>query len=319
MTILAYVPNYLPHYASGDTTMLHRIITYLQSCGHDCTVMLPRSVEPYTFEGVNVVPRQGSAFGKYDLIITQLDCTRETLQLAKGRPIIWMQHNTFGYPSVNAAQCGVIYNGESSRAAMGWNNEGYVLTPPVDYTEYQQSHGEYITLINCNENKGGKVLHKIAAAMPDRQFIAVKGAYGEQFAPALPNVRVFEHTNDLKPIYARTRVLLMPSHYESWGMTATEAMCCGIPVIATPTFGLLENIGKSGIFVQRENIQGWMDAINKLDGKKEYQEASAHAKKRAIELHPKEKLEGLEKWVKKFVHNHTKKNGIQPNFRQHQH
>jgi hypothetical protein len=313
MTILAYAPNYLPQYAAGDTVMLHEIITYLQSQGHDCTVMLPKLSEPYEYNGVKVIPRQAGLFNKVDLILTQLDCTRETLQLSKGKPVIWIQHNTFGYPSVYASDCGVIYNGEASKDAMGWDNDGFVLPPPVWTDKYEQSTGAAITLINCNENKGGKILDRIARAMPHKQFIAVKGAYGEQFAPDLPNVLVIEHTSDMRPIYANTRILIMPSLYESWGRVATEAMSCGIPVIATPTFGLIENIGKGGIFVRRENIDQWMDAIKKLDGKKEYEEAQAYSRKRAMELQPGKKLEQMHGWIKEFVKKKTEKHGIQHN------
>ena len=318
--ILAYVPNFLPSYAAGDTVMLYEILAYLLNKGHECTVMLPRAVEPYNYKGIAVIPRSSSAFRHADLIMTQLDCTKETIQLGAGRPIIWVQHNTFPYGSIESnPHIGVIYNGEASRKAMGWANDGFVLPPPVNYLNWQRTNGDCITLVNCNENKGGKILAKIAQSMPHKQFIAVKGAYGEQHAPDLPNVHVLDHTNNMQAVYNCTRVLIMPSLYESWGRVATEAMSCGIPVIATPTFGLVENIGESGIFVQRENIQGWMDAINKLDGKKEYKAASEAATKRAIELHPGKKLEGMEKWVTKFVQKHKEKNGIQSGIRHHQH
>jgi glycosyltransferase involved in cell wall biosynthesis len=115
-------------------------------------------------------------------------------------------------------------------------------------------------------------------------------------------VEVIEHTEDIRAIYKRTKILLMPSEYESWGRTATEAMCSGIPIICTPTFGLKENCLNSAIFVERNNIDGWMKEIEKLQGKKEYTEASLKSTMRAKELHPKKKLEQLEQWIKKKIY-----------------
>lgn len=282
--------------------------------------MLPKAVEPYQYKGIDVIGRNSSAFRQTDLIITQLDCTKESIQLGASKPIIWVQHNTFPYGSIESnPHIGVIYNGEASRNAMGWANDGFVLPPPVNYMDWQRTDGKCITLVNCNENKGGKILSKIAQAMPDRQFIAVRGAYGEQHVPNLPNVTALDHTNNMQAVYNCTRIVIMPSLYESWGRVATEAMCCGIPVIASPTFGLIENIGNSGIFVERDNLQGWMEAIKKLDGKKEYQDASEYAHKRAMELHPSKKLESMEKWVSKFVQKHKEKHGLQFSPRHNQH
>jgi glycosyltransferase involved in cell wall biosynthesis len=101
----------------------------------------------------------------------------------------------------------------------------------------------------------------------------------------------------MRGVYSKTDILIMPSKYESWGRTATEAMASGIPVISTDTPGLRENVGESGIFCDRNNINEWVMAIRKLKGKKEYEEASAKAKKRALELRPDRKLEIFEEQI----------------------
>ncbi|MFE4971343.1 glycosyltransferase [Kitasatospora sp. NPDC056651] len=50
-------------------------------------------------------------------------------------------------------------------------------------------------------------------------------------------------------VYARSRVVLMPSSHESWGRVGVEAFASGIPVIAHPTPGLAECLGHAGIYV----------------------------------------------------------------------
>ncbi|MFI1769152.1 glycosyltransferase family 4 protein [Streptomyces sp. NPDC020800] len=58
-------------------------------------------------------------------------------------------------------------------------------------------------------------------------------------------------------VYSRSRVMLMPSLYESWGRVAVEAFASGIPVIAHPTPGLVESLGEAGIFAYRDDLNAW--------------------------------------------------------------
>jgi D-inositol-3-phosphate glycosyltransferase len=55
--------------------------------------------------------------------------------------------------------------------------------------------------------------------------------------------------------YSAAEVVVMPSHYESFGMVALEAMACGTPVIASEVGGLryLIKEGETGYFVPMQN------------------------------------------------------------------
>jgi D-inositol-3-phosphate glycosyltransferase len=54
--------------------------------------------------------------------------------------------------------------------------------------------------------------------------------------------------------YSAAEVLVMPSHYESFGMVALEAMACGTPVIASEVGGLayLVRDGETGFTIPAE-------------------------------------------------------------------
>jgi glycosyltransferase involved in cell wall biosynthesis len=77
-------------------------------------------------------------------------------------------------------------------------------------------------------------------------------------------------------------------------------MCSGIPVVCTPTSGLVENCGNAGIFVRdREDIDKWAKEINKLFDEKAYSKASEKAKARSRELDPRKNLDEFAEWLRK--------------------
>jgi len=59
----------------------------------------------------------------------------------------------------------------------------------------------------------------------------------------------------LQYYYSAAEVVVMPSHYESFGMVALEAMACGTPVIASEVGGLafLVQDGETGFHVEDQN------------------------------------------------------------------
>ncbi len=70
----------------------------------------------------------------------------------------------------------------------------------------------------------------------------------------------------LQYYYAAAEMLVMPSHYESFGMVALEAMACGTPVIASDVGGLsvLVQHNKTGLRVKVNDPSELARAIEKL-------------------------------------------------------
>ncbi len=68
--------------------------------------------------------------------------------------------------------------------------------------------------------------------------------------------------------YSAAEVLVMPSHYESFGMVALEAMACGTPVVASQVGGLafLVQDGVTGFHVPDQDEEALCDRLTRLLG-----------------------------------------------------
>lgn len=317
--------------------MLHHIFKYLISKGHQCRVCLHHASrynikQDYTYEGVEVIiGKVCGQVGTYewaDIVLTHLDLTQFSIIMAREakRPLVHFVHNDIPYQSIQQSdyRTYIAYNSQWIKDKIGYPQQGIVIHPPCNRDFYSaETKGEYITLVSLNERKGGYKLLEIARAMPDKKFIGVIGSYDNPGPMALgqmeivnqlmqlPNVEIVPNTPDIMATYRRTKILIMPSDYESWGRTATEVMCSGIPVICTPTPGLKENCNYAGIFVGSEledvkpgqacvdtgSVEDWVKAIRSLDNPKEYEKYSLLCRQRAAELDPVKELEAFEQFL----------------------
>lgn len=332
MRILWSIHLYPPAHNCGSEYVAHHVNKFLLTKGHHCRVILHQyKDDPYFFEGVEVFPATGhvDAYRWADIICTHLDFTQYTILMANQaqRPLIHFIHNDIEYSSVSNSFRGqsVVYNSNWIKEAINYKWPSYVLHPPCDQSYYNVNEdpvkNEFITLVSLNERKGGYIFKKIAEKMPDRKFLGVIGSYDnpgkmnltqEQIVTSMPpNVTIVPNSPDILSVYKKTRILLMPSDYESWGRTATEAMCSGIPVICTPTPGLKENCGPAADYVGNL-LEGynpgdpcvypglsedWVKAIKTLDNRDYYRKKSLLCRQRAFELNPTKELEGLEQFI----------------------
>lgn len=307
---VARVHAYPPDHNAGAEWALHEMLRALVQQGHEATVWLSQwaaSREPYEVDGVRVVPhgtdgRFAVAAAQAAVLVSHLENVPFTACLARGHgvPLVVVCHNTFDLtwqPMASGSTTLAVLNSKwmLEEAAEYFHGQTQrpdrmlVVRPPVWPAEYRTRPGECITLVNCTATKGIGVLADLAGRMPDRKFLAVRGGYGEQQPPDLPNVLVLDHMDGHRmrdEVYARTRILLMPSDYESWGRVGVEAMASGIPVIAHPTEGLTESLAAAGIFHDRENAGAWQTAIEALDDPTTYRAASRRAKARSKALDP---------------------------------
>jgi glycosyltransferase involved in cell wall biosynthesis len=59
---------------------------------------------------------------------------------------------------------------------------------------------------------------------------------------------------DLAVVIAGARALIYPSIYEGFGLPPLEAMCCGVPVIASNASSLPEVVGNAGILIDPHDV-----------------------------------------------------------------
>ncbi|MGK5530679.1 glycosyltransferase family 4 protein [Streptomyces sp. URMC 129] len=310
MSIAARVYGYPPAHNAGSEWMLHSMLRPLSARGHRVTVWLshPGSIKKsYDIDGVRVVPYQeGGDFAavaqRADVLLSHFENVPLVSGLARARriPVVVLCHDNFATSFHNAAGADlVVYNSEWIRRDGEIYYARYpreflpgrtiVVRPPVIAEDYRTDPGDCATLVNLNPDKGGDIFWQIAAWTPEWTFLGVRGAYGAQVPPPtrLPNCEIIDGvTGDQMrtKVYGRSRVMLMPSLYESWGRVAVEAFASGIPVIAHPTPGLVESLGKAGIFAYRDDLNAWIHALRSLRDPKNWERASRRATARSDEL-----------------------------------
>lgn len=293
MKILAHLHGYPPVHNAGAEYAAHALLTWLSARGHDVTVFASLRATPGVVDGVKVVMHLINArliklYQDADIVLTHLDETGRAMFLAKqtGKPLVHYVHNDaqlahHGVTPRSAALC--VMNAQWIAETLNWRGPQCVVTPPILPARYRvKTPGTGVLLANMNENKGAATFWALAERLPHVPFVGVKGAYGVQEIPSVlpPNVTILGPTSDMREVFARTRVVLMPSAYESWGRVAMEAAVSGIPTICHPTPGLRECLGDAGIYVDRADTDGYAAAIERLLKPRVYATAAKKARAR---------------------------------------
>jgi len=326
--ILAAVHLYPPKHLCGGEMYLHRLLKKLQGEGCEVRVLLLNAqfygiTRVYVYDGIEVYPNDRDVILANlewtDAFITHLDYTQQVIGygLVYKKPVIHLVHNNHRRPDILQERIGqaIIYNSEHVARSIDYPFPSIVLHPPCNWRDWDDdqdhSQADFITLVNLDGNKGGKILTQIALAMPDKRFLGVTGSYSSppeegQHVRQPANVTVIPKTSRMKSeVYGRTRILIAPSKYESWGMVMTEAMASGIPVIATALPGPMENCGEAGTYIEdREDIDAWIRAIRSTENQTTYHEKALAARQRSRELDPEVELQVAADWIKKVSYFH---------------
>lgn len=317
MKIAAMTHFAVPFRNAGGETVLHQLLKALVEAGHEIDLWMTDCPEapPYSeHEGIRIhstkrhplVAVQHIVTSKPDVVITQFHRAQLILQRARraGLKTVYIAHNdmmgTHTVPLKMKPDLMVV-NSDWVRASMlekvALPESTIVIHPPLDARHRVPTTGDAVTMLNLNADKGSHVFYEMAERFPETKFLGVLGSHGQQVIRQMPNVEIVPNTPDLKPIWEQTKVVLMPSIYESYGLVAAEAGLSGIPTISAPTPGLVESRGKAGIHVKRDNLDGWEQALGLLlIDAGAYEEASEVSRKRSTAL-LQETTRNMKMWV----------------------
>lgn len=158
------------------------------------------------------------------------------------------------------------------------NVKAHLVYPPMNRADYSvaKTSDDYITVINPVPAKGGELLETIVGELPGERFLFVDGwelevhdPYWQRFRErmrAFTNVTIIPRTPDIRTVFSKTKLLLVPSQWdEAFGRVVWEAQCSGIPSIVSAIGGLQEPLGEGGeLVVDYQNPIAWVNAIRQI-------------------------------------------------------
>jgi glycosyltransferase involved in cell wall biosynthesis len=201
--------------------------------------------------------------------------------LDQGVPVVAYLHNATFDPAKDEYpdHAGVTYVANSRFTAAAFEARfgmpAEVVHPLVQPDWYRvESSREVVTFVNPTPLKGVEVALALAAARPDIPFAFVESwpldrrtlRSLRREVQGLGNVALVPRTEDMRRVYGRSRLVLMPTRIdEAWGRVVTEAQVSGIPAIAVDRGGLPEAVGPGGILVDpAAPVSAWAEALGSL-------------------------------------------------------
>jgi glycosyltransferase involved in cell wall biosynthesis len=137
------------------------------------------------------------------------------------------------------------------------------------YNKYKIVKPYYLVVGHRWPHKNSILFFKAAAQTPAlKEFeILITGGNDkleEEYLPYMKNIKyqvLHLSEEDLSLAYSAALALVYPSLYEGFGLPVLEAMQSACPVITSPNSSLLEIGDASCLFVQKDDIQGMVEAL----------------------------------------------------------
>lgn len=278
MLFVAYVHAYVPTHNAGAETTLHDILKAFVRAGHEAVVVLKERPnlrgKEFEYQGVKVVQAADKRtilhyLPRADAVFTHFECAPRASLLAQKfkKPLIHLVHNDY-----DIIKRQIAHGTDVAILNTDWLADKYkdlevmkfIVHPPINPEDYKTERGKKVTLVNLWDKKGHETFYELARRMPEVEFLGVKGGYGFQNILELPNVEIMENTPNMKEVYSKTKVILMPSEYESYGRVAVEASASSIPAVVTPTQGLREALGDAALYAPYKDMDAWEKALRSI-------------------------------------------------------
>lgn len=146
-----------------------------------------------------------------------------------------------------------------------------MIPPVIEPDAYRcDPRGDAVLFVNPVAIKGVHIAEQVARSLPHRRFIFVRSWTDHAVTPhravSLPNVEWAASTHDMRPLFERTRLILVPSVWEeSSARVLGEAQVSGIPAIASDRGGLVESVGGGGVCLPlAAAVEQWCAAVEAM-------------------------------------------------------
>jgi hypothetical protein len=326
----------LSGWSMGGEVSLHRTLTAL----NEPVTVLTRTPKPYVLDGITVQPITIA-----DVLNIDADPTPLVWQLAKLDATTVIAQNELSAPAVKAAHTlgipaivsihtpprygrhlreavrtadAVIMN--THQSAQEWRHpRTFVLHPPISALppKPRTPTGTHYTLLSNLHNKGVRIVLELASRMPDKRFLIVRspaeithGIEGfNELAAALPNVTVKPRVSPerVHEYLAPTRILLVPSKMETYGLSAIEAAGYGIPTVGITNMHVAEGISDAQYGTSPLNVDETAQGIATIEAGYATWSTKARARAEAIMERQTRELTALPEWINAIRDRHTRR------------
>jgi glycosyltransferase involved in cell wall biosynthesis len=160
----------------------------------------------------------------------------------------------------------------------------HVCPPIIDAADYlsgsqgpregDEGTAQRVLFVNPVPSKGVELAFALAEACPEIGFDFVQSwplqaswaRQCESRARALPNVAWMQATDDMRPVYGRARLVLVPSiSEETFGRVIVEAQVNGIPALASNRGALPEVLADAGVALDpHAGLSTWVAALRQM-------------------------------------------------------
>jgi glycosyltransferase involved in cell wall biosynthesis len=251
---------------------------YLTAHDPDVVVTNQRSHVP-TVQGARgqdvpvVAVIEGLGFMRYDPTNLALDKTPRFLDLPTESKVQYpfvrslFRQQRAAFPDFAAVVALSAFLGDVVDASFGVDARVIRTMVDIDAVRADDHDPECIIMVNPRSKlKGGDIFLDIAGRMADEQFlVAGDFATNDQRgrAAALDNVTYLGWVDDMREVYGRAKLLLVPSIVEEGGpRVIVEAFANGVPVVGTNRGGVPGFIGDAGAVVDDPyDIDEWVRTV----------------------------------------------------------
>ena len=304
------LPAALAAYAYYPKKMVSDLAETLQKGGYDCVIAsgaqatIPLGMAAPKLKGMRLIGWHHNSYGIYfqtpgmafyaqrklaEKMLAQLDC----LVTLTGRDALEYQEKMH-------LNCKYIYNPLSFRSEEKSDVSKKNLLF-VSRLEVQQKGLDFLADI------AEELFHRRGYRDWKLQIVGSGSGYRQletwiQERKLMDQVELLGEQKEVQKFYCNASVFLSTSRWEGFGVVITEAMECGLPVVAFETDGPMEIIsaGENGYLIPKYQVEQFADAVEKLMTDEELRwKMSRNAIKRAGDFYPEKVMEKWEELIRR--------------------